>query len=206
MPLFLRRAIVLVGVVVFLLGQRSLAQTTYTWNYSGTDWNSASSWSPTGVPTSVDTAILGTFDTATLNAPSFSADAAAGQFRLIGPGFVQATVLGGGHTLTVGTGGLMTAAPFTYRGTFGSTIIFDNLQVNIATGTAFQSGNFEQTVGAMELTGLASRLDLRNGSQLRLVDAAGTTNYDLSINGGQVTVRAGAQITNGVGVNSGLRA
>lgn len=166
MPLFLRRAIALGGVFVFLLGQRSLAQTAYTWNYSGTDWNTAASWSPTGVPTSTDTAILGTFDRSTLNAPSFSADAAAGQFRLIGPGFVQTTLAGAGHTLTVGTGGLMTDAPFTYRGTFGSTIIFDNLRVNIATGTAFQSGNYEQTNGAMEWTGLTSRLDLRNGSQL----------------------------------------
>ena len=100
----------------------------------------------------------------------------------------------------------MTATPFTYRGTFGSTIIFDNLQVNIATGTAFQSGNFEQTVGAMELTGLASRLDLRNGSQLRLVDAAGTTNYDLSINGGQVTVRPMPRLPTGSASTPRLRA
>jgi len=202
MRVYFRCAVALGVVVLYGAGRPAAAQTTYSWNYSGTDWNTAASWSSAGVPTSADTAVLGTFDGPTYNIPSLAGSAAAGQFRVVGPALQTATVLGNGNTLTVGTGGLMTAAPFTYRGTFGNILALDNLRVNVATGTTFQSGTFGQTVGAVEFTGRATRVDVRNGTQLRLIDAAGTTNYDLTINDAQVTVRAGAQITNGVGVNS----
>src|SRR5205807_1193759 len=57
-------------------------------------------------------------------------------------------------------------------------------------------------VGAMEFTGFASRVALLNTSELRLVSADGTTNYDLTIGGTQVTLNAGTKLTNGVGVNT----
>ena len=179
------------------------AQTTYTWNYSGTDWNTASSWSPEGVPTGADTALLTTFDAPTYNLPSFSANAAVGELDILGPRWgISTPFTGNNHTLTVGTGGQMTTAPLAYRGSFGTAVTLNNLTVNIANGTTFATG-YAETVGGMELSGFSSRFLLQNGAQLRLMNPAGITNYDLTINGGaQVSLSAGTQLTNGVGVNT----
>jgi autotransporter-associated beta strand protein len=179
------------------------AQTTYFWDYSATDWATASDWSPNAVPTSADTAILGVFDGPTLNLPSFAAPAAAGRLRILGPrGLSTGTISGAGNTLTLGTGGVMTDPTLAFRGTFGATINLDNLRVNVANGTSYAAGSYPAVVGAMEFTGFGSRIALLNGSQLRLVSADGTTNSDMTINGAQFNLSAGTQITNGVGVNT----
>src|SRR5262245_48031766 len=182
----------------------AVAQTNYSWKYSSTDPASSGSWSPSGVPGASDTAVFGAFDGTTLNMPSFSAATSYGGLTLLGPqAFRTATFTGNGKTLTLGTSGTMTSAPFLYRGGFGTVAVLDNLTVNLATGTAFSSGSFEQSAGAVDLSGFSSRFDLQNGSKLRLVDAAGTTNYDLTINGGALLrVNAGTTLTNGLGVNT----
>ena len=190
-------------LICLSLVSRAQAQTTYAWNYSGTDWASSSNWSPTGTPTAADTALFSTFDGITYNLPTFNSSAAVGQLDIFGPrwGF-DTPFVGNGNTLTVGTGGTISVAPFVYRGSFATTVILNNLRVNVANGTTFASG-YAQTVGAVELSGFASRFDLRSGSELRLVNAAGTANYDLTINGGaQLRVNSGTILTNGVGVNT----
>ena len=90
--------------------------------------------------------------------------------------------------MTLGTGGSDDRRAVLPTGHFGSTVTLDNLRVNIANGTTFPAAAFAQTLGAVEFTGLG-RLgsNLANGSQLRLIDAAGTTNYDLTINGAQIS-------------------
>ncbi len=179
------------------------AQTTYQWNYSGTDWHTSGSWSPDGVPTSASTAVLGLFDGPTYNVPSFSANAAAGRFRILGPrGLSVGTMFGNGNTLTLGTGGVMTDPTFAFRGTFGATITLDNLRTNIATGTSYAAGSYASNVGAMDFSGFNSRFILQNGSELRLIDAAGTTNHNLTISGTLVALSSGTRITNGLGVNN----
>jgi autotransporter-associated beta strand protein len=197
-----------IGLVLLLaLATPAGAQTTYTWNYSGTGWSSATSWTPNGVPTSADTAILGTFDATTFNLPTFSANGVAGDFRILGPRpfSFAGTVTGNGNTLTLGTGGVMSTAPLTQRSTFGHSLTLNNLRINVANGTSLASG-FAETIGAVELSGFSSRIVLSNTSQLRLVNAAGTANYDLTINGGsQLVVNAGTQVTNGVGVNGAVQ-
>jgi fibronectin-binding autotransporter adhesin len=200
-------AFVLSFLCVFALGRPAAAQTTSVWNYSSTDPTLSGSWT-NGVPGSGDTAVFNTFAGTTYNLPSFSQNAAIGDVRFLGLRPIVDTVFAGsGHTLTVGTGGSMTTAPLAVRGSIGGpaggTLAFNNLTVNIATGTTFASGSFEQQVGAVELSGSTARFDLRNGSQLRLIDAAGTTNYDLTLNSGAgIRVNAGTTLTNGVGVNT----
>jgi fibronectin-binding autotransporter adhesin len=198
----LRAAIALAALVVLAVRPAS-AQTDRFWNYSGTNWGTAANWSPSGVPTSADTAILGPFDGATYNFPTFTASAVAGELDILGPRpLITSTFTGNGNTLTLGTGGVMTTAPLTNRSTFGHTLTLNNLTVNIANGTSFAAG-YAQTIGAMELSGFSSRIMLTNSSRLRLVDAAGTSNYDLTINSGaQLLVNSGTQLTNGIGVNS----
>ncbi len=173
------------------------AQSTYFWNYSGTDAASAGSWTPGGVPGTADTAVFGTFDGATYNLPSFSADTAIGEVRVLGPRWgVNTPFTSTGHTLTVGRNATLTTAPLTYRGGFGTTLILDNLTTTVANGTAFASG-YASTIGAVEFSGFGSRIDIRNGSKLWLENTAGI-DYDLTINGGaQVTVRDGSEIFNG---------
>ena len=47
------------GLLVGLtLADRASGQTTYTWNSAGTDWATASNWSPAGVPDSPDTVLF----------------------------------------------------------------------------------------------------------------------------------------------------
>ena len=197
----------LIGLLAALgIAQSVQAQTTHSWNYSGPNWNTAANWSPSVVPTSADTAILGPFSGSTYTPPTFTASATVGQLVILGPRpLADATVAGNGNTLTLGTGGVMSTAPLTVRSTFGHTLALDNLTVNIANGTSFAAG-FAQTVGAMELSGFSSRIVLNNGSQLRLVNAAGTANYDLTLNSGfQLVVSPGAQVTNGIGVNAAVQ-
>ncbi len=203
MRFLLRAAIVLCGVFVSLAGRPASAQTTYSWNFSGTDWNTAANWSPSGVPTSTDIAVLGPFDGTAYTLPTFNAAGSAGQLAILGPRpLFTGIITGNGNTLTLGTGGVMSTAPLTERSTFGHTLTLNNLRVNIANGTSFAAG-YAQTIGAMDLSGFSSRIILSNGSQLRLVNASGTANYDLTINSGtQILVNAGTQITNGIGVNS----
>ena len=92
--------------------------------------------------------------------------------------------IGNGNTLTLGTGGAMTGPVLSYRGDFASTIQADNLRINIANGTSMPATGFGQFVGAVDLTGNSARFELLTGSQLRLVNAAGTSNYNLTISGG----------------------
>src|SRR5581483_7297842 len=93
------------------------AQSTYFWNYSGADAASAGSWTPGGVPGTADTAVFGTFDGARYNLPSFSADTAIGEVRVLGPRWgVNTPFTSTGHTLTVGRNATLTTAPLTYRG------------------------------------------------------------------------------------------
>lgn len=198
MRCFLRCAIVLGGVFVSLAGRPASAQTTYSWNYSGTDWNTAANWSPSGVPTSADTAVLNTFDGTSYNLPTFSANAAVGELDILGPRWgVSTQFTGNGNTLTIGRSATFTTAPLTYRGSFGTAVILDDLNVAVANGTTFASG-YAETVGAVELAGFAARFELRNTSQLQLTNSSGN-DYDLTINGGaQVLVNPGTLINQGV--------
>jgi hypothetical protein len=191
------------GLAVLLaLGAPVTAQTTHTWNYSSTDWAASSSWSPAGPPPT-DTAVLGAFDGPTLNLPAFSAPAAAGQLRILGPrGLTSGTVAGNGNTLTLGTGGVMADPALAFRGTFGARVTLDHLRVSIAPGTAYTPGTYADTVGATDVSGFASQVILQNGSELRLVDALGTTNSNLTISDSAVVLNAGTWITNGLGMNA----
>src|SRR5438132_7357330 len=102
----------IVGILGFALGSPAVAQTNYTWNYSGTGWSSSSSWTPNGTPTAADTAILNVFDSTTYNLSSLSGAAAAGELAILGPRPLgTGTILGAGNTLTLGTGGTMSVAP-----------------------------------------------------------------------------------------------
>jgi fibronectin-binding autotransporter adhesin len=196
MPPLLRRAIALGAVVAFLLGHQAQAQTTYTWNYSGTDWSTAANWSPNGVPTAADTALLTTFDALTYNLPAFAADAAVGELDILGPRWGVATQFtGNGHALTVGQNATLSTAPLTYRGGFGTALVFNNLTVSVATGSTFATG-YSHTIGAVELSGFSARMILTNGSLLNLTNSG--ADYDLTINGGaQVQLNNGSQINNG---------
>jgi autotransporter-associated beta strand protein len=193
--------------VALALSPIATAQSTYFWNYFGTDPTSAGSWTPGGVPGPADTAVFPVYDGSSIggplpNIPSFPGDAAYGAAHLLGMDVGGATFSGNGHTLTLGTGGEMTTAPLTVRGNFGDLTLLNNLTVNIANGTTFASG-YAQTVGAVELSGFESSFSLQNGARLRLMNPAGTTNYDLTINGGaRLGFDASSQVTNGVGVNT----
>lgn len=177
------------------------SQTTYTWNYAGTDWNTAANWSPSGgPPTATDIAILNFSSLNTFAIPSLSANSAVGQYIIQGPrGLSVNTVSGNGNTLTIGTGGAMSQSPMIFRGTFGTTTTWDNFRINVAAGTSFVPGSQADTVGAIELSGQTNRILLQNNSQFQLSNAAGTVNYDLTISSAQVQLQTGAQITNGIG-------
>src|SRR4029079_9255321 len=104
---------------------------------------------------------------------------------------------GNGHTLTIGRNGTFTTAPLTYRGSFGTRLILDNLTVNVASGTSFASGN-AQTIGAVELSGVSSQFILSNAAKLSLRSASGI-DYDMSINSGaQLILQDGTQVFSGV--------
>src|SRR5262249_30352261 len=71
---------------------------TKTWVGGSGSWETAASWSPSGVPTSSDDAVIG-------GSPSIStADAAVGSLNLTG------TLTIGGRTLTVGSQAASTIA------------------------------------------------------------------------------------------------
>jgi fibronectin-binding autotransporter adhesin len=202
---FIRRLIALIAIYLLVCARPAVAQPTYFWNYSGTNPTLAGSWSPGGgPPTAADTAVISTFDAPVYNLPNFGANAAYGQLVLIGPRpLANVPFIGNGNTLTLGTGGVMTGPVLSYRGDFASMIQLDNLRINIANGTSTAAGTFAQYVGAFDLTGNSARFELLTGSQLRLVNAAGTANYNLTISGGaQLLIRDGALVTNGLGVNA----
>jgi fibronectin-binding autotransporter adhesin len=188
--------------IALLLGltQTALAQNTYSWGYTGTNWNDAGSWLPGGgPPTSADTALFDHYPGTTFSTqPTFTASASVGRVVFLGPRtLANFTLTGGGNTLTLGTGAAMTESLLTFRGGFGTSLILNNLQTNVATGTTLTGT--AATIGAMEISGFGTRLSLTNGSILRLSNVAGTANYDLTISGAQIALAAGTQITNGVG-------
>lgn len=189
------------SIAIFLFSfQNVSAQTTYSWGYTGTNWNDAGSWLPGGgPPTSADTALFDHYPGTTFSTqPTFTASASVGRLVFLGPRtLANFTITGGGNTLTLGTGAAMSESPFTFRGGFGTTLILNNLLTNVATGTSLTGT--AATIGAMEFNGFGTRLSLTNGSIMRLSNVAGTANYDLTISGAQIALAAGTQITNGVG-------
>jgi fibronectin-binding autotransporter adhesin len=197
---------------IFALGRPAAAQDVYVWNYSGTNWNTSGSWSPTGVPTSIDTAVFDHATTTTVPNFSLSGSAATGQLAFLGPGRLLSPLntgflfSGAGNTLTVGTGGSMTVSPLLSRGSGGVGVMtFDSVQLRIADGTTFGSGSTAANAGAVEI-GYFSSWFLRNGTNFRLSDSTGTTNYALTLSGGNLrllpsTAAGGTapQLTNGLG-------
>ena len=145
-----------IAIVLLLCARPASAQSTYFWNYSGTDPALAGSWSPGGgPPTAADTAVISTFDAPVYNLPNFGANAAYGQLVILGPRpAANVPFIGNGNTLTLGTGGSMTGpAPSCIRGDFASMIQLDNLRINIANGTTMPTTGFGQFVVAVDLTG-----------------------------------------------------
>jgi fibronectin-binding autotransporter adhesin len=186
--------------LLLILSSSTLAQTTYTWGHTGPTWSDAGSWLPGGgPPTSADTALFDHYPGTTFSTqPTFTASASVGRMLFLGPRtLANFTLTGGGNTLTLGTGAAMSESALTLRGGFGTTLILNNLQTNVATGTSFTGT--AATIGAMEFNGFGARLSLTNGSILRLTNAANTQNYDLTVSGAQISLAAGTQITNGIG-------
>ena len=189
--------------LLLILSHSSLAQNTYTWGYTGTNWNDAASWSPGGgPPTSADTALFDHYPgTAFSTQPTFTASASVGRMLFLGPRtLANFTLTGGGNTLTLGTGAAMTESLLSLRGGFAMSLVLNNLQTNVATGTTFTGT--AASIGAMEFNNTGARLSLTNGSIVRLSNAAGTANYDLTISGAQISLAAGTQLTNGFGNNA----
>ena len=196
---------------VLALGRPAAAQTQYSWNYSGSAWNTGSNWSPSGPPTSADTALFDHATTTTISSPgvTLSGSSTTGQLAFFGPGrLVSPTSTGflfsgAGNTLTVGIGGPMTVSPLLSRGSGGvGTMTFDNVQLRIADGTTFGSGSAAANAGAVEI-GYFSSWFLRNGTNFKLSDSTGTTNYALTLSGGNLRLFPGTgaapQLTNGLG-------
>lgn len=189
--------------LLLTLTQTTPAQTTYTWSYAGTNWNDATNWSPGGgPPTSSDTALFDHYPgTSFTTQPTLTASTSVGRMLFLGPrSIANYQFTGGGNTLTLGTGAAMSESALSFRGGFGTTIVFSNLQTNIATGTSF--AGTAATLGAMEFNQTGSRFSLMNSSIVRLTNAANTQNYDLTISGAQIALAAGTQLTNGVGSNT----
>jgi fibronectin-binding autotransporter adhesin len=97
----------LAAAALVWLADPAFGQTTYTWNNSSTDLTSTGSWTPTGVPTTTDTAqfnVLGTFGASTINNPVLNVAAGAAQISTSNTATFQ------GWTLS-GTGSLTTTSP-----------------------------------------------------------------------------------------------
>ncbi len=91
-------AFVAVGLISILFAERSEAQTLYTWADQGTDWGTATDWSPAGPPTSIDTALFA-YGGYSYQPITLAASYSAGSLWVTGAGAV--TIGPDGNTLTL---------------------------------------------------------------------------------------------------------
>ena len=122
--------------------------------------------------------------------PSLAGDRTVGQLRYLGPRGLTADTntlfAGNGFSLSAGTGGAMTAAPFLLRGNFATRTGLDNLTVRVTPGTSFVAGSAGESLGGVEISGQANNPILRNGAGFRLSNGSGATatNYALTLTTG----------------------
>lgn len=181
------------------------AQSTYSWGYTGTDWNNAGSWSPGGgPPTSADTALFDHYPGTTYsNQPTLTASTAVARAVFLGPRpIANFTMTGGGNTLTLGTGGAMTDPLLIMRGGFGTNYVLNDLNLRIANETTITGA--ASTIGAFELSGVGTVFRLQNNSTVQLISLSNniTQNFDLTISNAQLALSAGTSLSNGVGQNT----
>lgn len=180
-----------------------VAQTVFTWNNTGTDWNTASDWTPNGIPGTLDIAqfnVLGTFMSAATNPVlntaatiaelSFSNAADGTGYTLSGTGSLtagSATVSGlvargtGTYTLNLGDG---TATSATLTGATGATLA-GAINVGNASTVAL-TGNTVATLGA-------SAISLRGG-RLLLDNSAGNPVNQRLTGTGQINLAGGGSV------------
>jgi fibronectin-binding autotransporter adhesin len=175
-------------VTIGLFAVPAQAQTTYTWNNTGTNWTTTTNWTPTGSPgaAATDTAqftSFGTFSGTTVNPTLGSArtfrqlflnqSAAGSGWTLSGngslnlgtgslPGLVVRGV--GSHTINLGTGSA-TSLTLTGPGTTGASA---NATVNVGT-----SSTLTLTGNTVVNTGTAAAISLLGGTLV--LDNSGTT-------------------------------
>ncbi len=154
-----------------LTAPRAAAQATFTWNNTGTAWQNAASWSPTGVPTGLDSVLFnraGSASGVAATDPTVSGSAAA--FALtagLNPNFGGWTFAGTGPLTLGGTGsaGLAVQGPqtTTFRGPTLAGAAAGNLAVAVNAGSTLVLAGATTAVtnvsGTVSVFGGTLRLD-----------------------------------------------
>ncbi|MDJ1501172.1 hypothetical protein [Xanthocytophaga agilis] len=176
----------LLVMLLFLGSILPALSASYTWTgSSSTNWNTASNWSPAGVPTSTDNVTIATAS----NAPALSGNVTVTNFTLQS-GSIQLngytlniTGVGTFTTGTVGIGAInATGTATTFGGSSTGPVI--NASVNIVSGSIiFQYTTFN-TTASFEKTGTSS--DLSVGGNV----FNGTTTIKYSVNNGGYLISA----------------
>jgi len=179
----------------------SFAQTSYTWNGStNSDWNTASNWTPNGVPGNADQVTIGS----TANDPVLSANSAVADFSI-----TSATLTLNGNTLTTSNSASFSGSTIT-SGTInasGASIDFGTSTFNATISAAcedlfFHGSVFNQSIDISKTGGSA---DFSSGGNTFNASAAFTNNGSgvlvLGTSSGDVFNSAATFINNSGGFN-----
>ncbi len=211
---------VLALVALANLNTRATAQTTYTWNNTGTTWTAAGSWTPVtgsgttfpGDGTTDDTAqfnVLGTFGTATQNNPVLNSAITLNQLSMAGNANFTGWSLTGSGGITAGSASVNGL----YARGFGSHVInlgdgtTTSLNLNGPTGTSGGAMNIG-TSSTVILTGNtvvntgATRFAIRGGT-LVLDNSLGNPTSQRLTSSGLVNLNGGGSTIEFRGAASG---
>ena len=199
----LKRFVLLLVAFTIALVSNANAGSTYTWNNTGTDWNSASSWSPGGVPNEPDIARFtsngSTFGSATTN-PALAVAVYSRSLTIAPNQNLGGWNFAGSGSMVVGSSisnstGLTTYGPqtTTFNGPTikgaDTTLLNYKLNLNINYGsTLVLSGTSAVTAqqGGLNINGGTLKLDNSVTNIGDRLQAFGGTGFSVTMNGGTI--------------------
>jgi fibronectin-binding autotransporter adhesin len=171
----------------------------YTWNNTGTDWNTPASWSPatgSGIPSAGGDVVI--FSTPTVTNPNISSSVSVSRVTANGSLAAEYTLTSsGGATLTLGTTADGTSAAINYRPTSGTMTIAAPVILGAGNG-ATQTFNVDTTGGTLIVSGpvaSTNSVQLQKGGPGRLILSSAANSYS-----GGTLISAGTLLLDGEGV------